>query len=53
MGSPKIIINSPDTPPVVDEACIQMLFGVSEKEFIEKLARGDYGDIWEVRADDQ
>ena len=53
MSSPKITINLPDSPPVVDEAFIRMLFGVSEQEFVEKLALGDYGDIWEeVRVDE-
>lgn len=41
-------INLPPNPPRVDEQFIKILFGVStEQEFIEKLARGDYGDIWE------
>ena len=39
-------IITPDQPPVVDGYFIRAVFGVSEQEFIEKLARGDYGNIW-------
>ena len=42
-----------DVPPNLAEILIPVLFGVPLDEFIEKLHRGDYGDIWRHENEDE